>query len=279
MNQRDYATIPHKISFILLCAAVTAGCAAPQNPLTLEAVPEIRPGFLLGYLAENDLPNSKALLPPPPAEGSAAKALDEEISRKALSLRGTRRWSLAAQDAELSFPEAAVTFSCALNVPITEQHTPSLYMLLRRTLTDAGLSTSSAKNHYHRNRPFMENKEPTCSPEWEAHLMKDGSYPSGHTAIGWAWALILSEIAPDLSDGIIARGLAYGQSRVVCNVHWQSDVIAGRLIAAATVARLHANPAFIKDLEAAKAEVSAVRAKGLTPSRNCETEAAALALF
>ena len=279
MKERVYAAKLLKISFILLGAAVTFGCAATTDQIKPEAVPEIRPGFLLGYLDENDLPNSKALLPPPPAEGSAAKALDEEISRKALSLRGTPRWSLAAQDAELSFPEVAVTFSCALNVPVTEQHTPSLYMLLRRTLTDAGLSTSSAKNHYSRSRPFMENKEPTCSPEWEAHLMKDGSYPSGHTAIGWAWALILSEIAPDLSDRIIARGLAYGQSRVVCNVHWQSDVIAGRLIAAATVARLHANPAFIRDLEAAKADVASARAKGLTPSRNCETEAAALALF
>ncbi len=279
MNQRDYAAKLRTISFILVCVAVASGCAAPTKQPKPAIVPEIRPGFLAGYLDETDLPDSKALLPPPPAEGSAAKALDEEISRKALSLSGTPRWSLATQDAELSFPEAAIAFSCALNVSITEQETPSLYRLLRRTLADAGLATSSAKHQYNRKRPFMVNKEPTCSPEWDEHLRKDGSYPSGHTAIGWAWALVLSEIAPDRVDEIIARGRAYGQSRVVCNVHWQSDVNAGRFIAAATVARLHANPTFNKDLKAAKAEIATARTKGLHSTRDCEAETEALALF
>jgi len=73
--------------------------------------------------------------------------------------------------------EGAGTFSCALGIPITEKGTPHLYMLLRRTLADAGLSTYTAKNNYQRKRPFMANKEPTCTPDKEAHLMKDGSYP------------------------------------------------------------------------------------------------------
>jgi hypothetical protein len=107
--------------------------------------------------------------------------------------------------------------------------------------------------------------------------MEDGSYPSGHTAIGWAWALILTEIAPDRADAILARGRAFGESRVVCNVHWHSDVVEGRFVGAAAVARLHADPAFRADMEAAKLEVTAVRAKGLKPSCDCEAEAGALA--
>jgi acid phosphatase (class A) len=47
---------------------------------------------------------------------------------------------------------------------------------------------------------------------------------------------------------------------------------------AATVARLHANPAFRADLEAAKAELAAVHDKGLNPTRDCRAEAAALTL-
>jgi len=35
-------------------------------------VREIRPGVLAGYLAKTALPDSLALLPPPPALGSAA---------------------------------------------------------------------------------------------------------------------------------------------------------------------------------------------------------------
>jgi acid phosphatase (class A) len=228
-------------------------------------------------LDQEVLPNSLALIPAPPAEGSAAKALDEEVSRKSLALRGTSRWELAIKDAELMFPGAADTFSCALGIPITEQNTPYLYMVLRRTVADAGLSTYSAKNHYQRNRPFMVNGEPICTPEDEEEARKDGSYPSGHTAIGWAWALILSEIAPDRTDAILARGRAFGESRIICNVHWHSDVVEGRFVGAAAVARLHADPAFRADLEAAKTEVAALRPKGLKPTRDCKAETEALA--
>jgi len=49
-------------------------------------------------------------------------------------------------------------------------------------------------------------------------------------------------------------------------------------VGAGTVARLHADPAFRADLEAAKAELAAVRAKGLKSTRDCKAEAEALAL-
>jgi acid phosphatase (class A) len=207
---------------------------------------------------------------------TAALALDEEVSRMSLELRGTPRWTVAAEDADLTFPHAAETFTCALNAPITELDTPRLYMLLRRSLTDAGLSTYTAKNQYSRTRPFVVNKAPSCTPGDEEILR--GSYPSGHTAIGWAWALILSEVAPDQTDTILARGRAFGQSRVICNVHWESDVIEGRFIGAAAVARLHADPTFLADLVAAKAELETVRAKDLKPTRDCVAEAAEMAL-
>ena len=241
-------------------------------------MPEVRPGRLAGYLSPKAVPSSLVLLPPPPAAGSAAFALDEEISRRSFALRGTPRWSLAVSDADLSFPNVAGTFSCALNAPITEEDTPHLYLLLRRTSTDLGLSTSAAKDHYQRARPFISNKEPICTPDEEARLGKDGCYPSGQAAAGWGWALILSEISPEQTEAILARGLAFGESRKVCNVHWHSDVIQARLMAAASVARLHADPAFRADLEAAKAELADVRNKGLKPTRDCSAESAALAI-
>jgi acid phosphatase (class A) len=43
------------------------------------------------------------------------------------------------------------------------------------------------------------------------------------------------------------------------------------------VARLHSDPKFRADLEAAKAELAAVRSKGLKPTRDCQAEAAAMA--
>jgi len=148
---------------VLACIVLIAGCSGYKSQNKPAAVPEIRPGILAGYLKPEVLPNSLALLPPPPAAGSARLALDKEVSRKGIAQRGTPRWALATEDANLMFPQAAGTFSCALGVQITEKETPHLYMLLRRTLTDAGLSTYTAKNQYQRKRPFFVNKEPICS--------------------------------------------------------------------------------------------------------------------
>jgi acid phosphatase (class A) len=152
-------------------------------------------------------------------------------------------------------------------------------MLLRRTLSDASNSTKKAKDYYNRTRPFIVNKKPSCTPNDEKDLSTNGSYPSGHTTIGWAWALILSEIAPEQADAILARGRAFGESRVVCNVHWQSDVNEGRVMGAAVVARLHTDPVFRAELKAAKADLAAVRAKGLKPLRDCSAEAAEMATW
>ena len=268
----------------MLLVGLLAGCVKPtvQTQPTAPDQPAAGvafiPGFLPGYLATNQLPNSLALLPPPPAAGSAALALDEAISTRSLALRDTPRWMLATSDADLHFPHAASTFSCALNAPISELEMPRLYRLLRRTLTDFGLSTYAAKNHYNRPRPFLWNKAPICTPAEQAFLEKDGSYPSGHTAAGWGWALVLSELAPERTDALLARGLAFGESRNAGNAHWHSDVVQGRTMAAATLARLHAEPTFRADLEAARAELAVVRGKGLKPNRDCSAESAALAV-
>ena len=261
---------------VLTLAATTAGCAGNTGRVT--PVPELRPGWLVGYLSPETLPNSIALLPPPPAAGSVALALDEEYSKRSLALHDTPAWTLATSDADLTFPHAASTFSCAVDAPITEEDTPHLYMLLRRTLTDAARSTYAAKDHYHRARPFELNHAPICTPEEKAALEKSGSYPSGHNAIGMAWALILTEIVPEQTEAILERGGAYGLSRLICNVHWHSDTLEGRYMGAYTVARLHADPTFRADLEAARAELAAVRAKGLKATRDCSAEAAAVAL-
>ncbi|WP_164146000.1 acid phosphatase, partial [Stenotrophomonas maltophilia] len=249
------------------CAATAAKPTAVEASITTKAV---------GYLDKDAVPASLDLVPAPPVAGSAAMALDEQVSREARALRGSPRFAQAGVDAELGFPEGANHFSCAADIDVDAVKTPALYRLLERSRIDASAATKAAKNHYQRPRPFMVNGEPTCAPKDEDGLRKNGSYPSGHTSIGWAWALILSEIAPDRADAIQARGRNYGESRLVCNVHWQSDILEGRFMGAAAVARLHDNAAFNKDLLAARKEIAAARKAGLHSSRDCTTENAVL---
>ncbi len=259
-----------------LLLALLASCATADR-VTTKSVPELRPGMPAGYLSTEARIDSLALLPPPPTADSPAFVLDQDSARHAAALRDTPRWQIATADANLRFPAAAQAFSCALGAPITEEDTPTLLMLMRRSMVDAGLSTYGAKDQYKRQRPFIANKTPTCTPGEEAMLSKDGSYPSGHSAAGWAWALILAEISPDRANQIFARGRAFGQSRVVCNVHWQSDVSEGRIVGAATVARLHADTAFRADLAVAKQEFAALRARGAKPVTDCDVEKRELA--
>lgn len=271
---------------LLVVAALLAGCASgplsspspaviptalPPSPAP---VPELRPGVPAGYLGRA-LPDSLALLPPPPAKGSPGFARDQAVSRASQKLRNTPRYALASRDADLRFPQVASTFSCALGVPISQQDTPRLYLLLQRSLVDAGLATYAAKDHYKRTRPFVFYKEATCLPADEAALRTDGSYPSGHTAISWAWALLLTELSPAQADALLARGRAFGENRLICNAHWQSDVLQGRAVAAGAVATLHANADFTADMAAARAEINALRGSGVVP-QDCEAEATAL---
>jgi acid phosphatase (class A) len=174
-----------------------------------------------------------------------------------VALQDAARKAQAVQDNVLEFPAAVEAFNAVLPVRISEEETPHIYMILRRTVADAGLSTNPVKEHYKRPRPFVANQTPTLIPDEEEAMLKVsyGSYPSGHTAVGWAWALILTELFPDHADAILQRGWEYGTSRMVCNVHWHSDVAAGRTMGAATVARLHADEDFLVDLEAARQEV------------------------
>ena len=269
---------------LLLTTWLLSACQTPPRP---QAVPSTSPeevgeyrkgsGYLNGYLTREQWPDSLALLPPPPTAGSAQEAADIAQHRQSRALQGSPRWALARQDTHLKFPAAAKVFACALGVPITAENTPHLNMLLRRTLIDAGLATYKAKDHYNRQRPYVQLAESTCQPAEETALSKDGSYPSGHAAVGWAWAQILASLAPERADALLQRGHAFGQSRMVCGYHWQSDVDQGRLIGSAAVARLQSNPVFSEQARLAKQEMAAARAQGLHPDASeCASEALAL---
>jgi acid phosphatase (class A) len=111
-----------------------------------------------------------------------------------------------------------------------------------------------------RRRPFMDFPNlPKCTLVFEA-LGTTGSYPSGHAITGWLWGSVLAETAPDFADALLARAMAFGDSRVVCGFHYPSDIAAGRLAAAALLARLHGDPRFLADLAQAKKEVAALLA-------------------
>jgi len=215
------------------------------------------------FLNREDVPNSINVLNPPPAEGDPHFEYDKIRYHWGKSLRDTPRGQLAQEDCDSSPLGMAKLFSPSFGTLISPDATPEIYKLIALLDDDAGWwGTDDAKNHYMRPRPFMYFNEPTNKPSDEESLSKNGSYPSGHTAGAYAIALVLSEINPDNQDTILRRGMAMGDSRVICGFHWQSDVDAGYLIAAGVVARCHADKGFTKQLARAKREFARLKKKG-----------------
>lgn len=248
-----------------LCVSISGAGAAPsETPQKSFILPAVS-----GYLGKGETPDSLLILKAPPQPGSAAEARDREASADALQLHGSARWNQAVADSRLDFPAAIQAFDCTLGIDISPASTPRLYTMMQKTLLDFGLSTSPTKRKFQRVRPFMVNDMPMCTPDYENALRHDGSYPSGHSAVGYGWGMMLAAIAPDKSAQLISRGMEFGESRMVCNVHWASDVENGRVMASAVFARLSAVPQFRNDLVKAGREYRrAVAAKRL-PKRTC----------
>ena len=216
---------------------------APMAHYSLQSMPR-----LPGYLGEQGVPDSIAILPPPPAPGSTGERLDNETYAATRALQGTPRWAMATRDAT----DYVQAFDCPLGLKLETANLPEVNALFLRVARDASAITNRAKDHYKHPRPFIAPNGPICTENDRAALIKSPSYPSGHSTYSWAMGLILAEMAPDHATDILARARAFAESRVVCGVHTVSDIEAGRANGAALVAVLHSNPQFRSDLEAAK---------------------------
>ncbi|WP_439233971.1 acid phosphatase PhoC [Klebsiella quasipneumoniae] len=244
-----------KITILCVAAAISFNALA-----TIPAGDDVTTKPDLYYLKNTQAIDSLALLPPPPEVGSITFLNDQAMYEKGRLLRNTERGKLAAADADIDGGGVATAFSEAFGYPISAKDSPEIYKLLTNMLEDAGdLATRAAKQKYMRTRPFAFYGVSTCNQRDQKKLSTNGSYPSGHTSIGWASALVLSEINPEKQNDILKRGYEIGQSRVICGFHWQSDVDAGRLVGASVVATLHSNPAFVEQLQKAKEEFSRLK--------------------
>lgn len=229
-----------------------------------------------GYLAPGEF-DVTHVVEPAPRQGDPRYDTDRRIFEATRKLRGSPRWALATNDADYGVPALLHDFSCAVGVVMTPENSPKLVELIERAGADTSAQTSRAKDFYQRQRPFVIDHGEICQPVSQLYDARNHrmsyDYPSGHTTWGWTWALILANLAPDRARQILERGRAYGDSRFVCGAHNESAVEAGFVSASATMALVQAKPAFQADREAARAELTALRASGARPSK-CEAEAA-----
>ena len=245
-----------------LVAIVLAGAAAPGPS---------------GYLAPGAF-DVTGVLQPAPTIGDPRDEADRAIFRRTRALAGSERWAMATGDVKLSPGDMMRDFSCAAGVSLSPAAAPMTAALVRRAAFDTVRQSSIAKDRFKRRRPFKADPGPTCQPV--AEVADSYDYPSGHTTLGWTWATLLAWALPDRATPILARGRAFGESRVVCGMHNASAVEAGRLSATATLDAMAGDARFQADFAAARAELDRLRrdaASARPDPASCAAEAALVA--
>ena len=219
------------------------------------------------YVALCDQPDAGYFLPAPPTTDCMDYVDDLIQWQWGKTQRNTPRGLQASRESwwEPGMMRIVVAEVLGLDT-ITNERMPALSRLIEKTYHTGDKSTAYAKKKYMRTRPFVEMGEDTWAQYDSDYLRTNGSYPSGHTAFGWATALVIAEMWPELQDTILRRGFQFGENRIITGAHYQSDVNAGYLCAAASIARAHANGELSKDIAAARAEY--IRVKGLPADYN-----------
>ncbi|AGH50033.1 membrane-associated phospholipid phosphatase [Sphingomonas sp. MM-1] len=230
-------------------AASAARAASPEWEAPAISHKDVRPYF-------DDVAIKGLVLPPPPAEGSLADADDVAAVMRGQQVDAARR-AVAEEDGAWLYDR----FAEAFGRPIRRDSAPALVALLNRVERQVSGPVFAAKKDHGRTRPYQrlqlshvcgEVKAPAPDPD----AKKRTSYPSGHSAYGWAAALILARLAPERAPAILQRAMDYGESRVICGMHFPSDVAAARVVATAVVARLDRSPEFLADLEQVRQELA-----------------------
>ncbi len=216
------------------------------------------------YFTTKEMPDlTKIITPPEPTSSQFAYDIQRYFWGKSVRLNDPERSAIAVRDAVYGLGTIIREFSVPFGLEISRRNTPAIFKVLELSLATCDSICTLPKAYWHRTRPFVYFGEQSLTPDHEDALRKNGSFPSGHSILGWSAALLLSEINPDAADTLMARGYMYAESRVVCGVHWQSDIDAGRLAASIAYAKLHTSERFLQDMSDARAEFK--RLKGALP--------------
>jgi len=252
-------------------APASAGAQPPADPV---APP---PRRFAGYLGPDRQPDDAVFLPPPPTPDSPLGIADVAIFRSTRALEGGPRWVLATSDDRIDRKSLLSDFGCSVGIDLGSRDAPAITRVIQRSSADLFAVVGKAKDRYQRPRPFVTEPGAVCIEPSE-DFANSGSYPSGHAAGGWLYALVLAEIDPGNATAIMARGRAFGESRVVCGVHYASDIEAGRITASALVAELHGMAGFQVDILAARTELAELKAApAAKPDGACAAERLQLA--
>jgi acid phosphatase (class A) len=203
----------------------------------------------VAHLADLTHLNLNLLLPEPPKADSPTTRNELKELHRIEKERTPAQVSAATAD---DLEQDIFVFRTIFGSSFTPDNLPVLAKLSAAIHAEEGVASGPLKTGFARPRPYQADTtlHPVCKVTTEPN-----SYPSGHTLSGYMLAFTLIEIAPEKKEAILERADDYAHNRLVCGVHYPSDLEASRQIAAALFGSMSMNPAFRNEVAAARTEL------------------------
>ena len=190
-------------------------------------------------------------VPPPPADGSD-QTKRELAELKQIEDQRTSADMIRATNDDVT--KNASIFAVAIGPGFDLKALPATAKLFADVRADEKAAADEAKVAFKRNRPWIVN--PALLSCFTADEPQS-SYPSGHSTMGYAMASVLVKLLPEKADAITTRADDYAHNRLVCEMHFRSDIEAGRTFGDLLAKDMAKSPAFKAEYEAASAELRA----------------------
>jgi acid phosphatase (class A) len=222
------------LSALAACVLLSTAAAEEQGAPSLRF---LRPGQV-------DLTK---ILASPPKPGSRAQRADMAISRAWQVRRTPAMEALAKADQD----ESVFRFGVILGDAFVEGRLPVAARFFREAQEDERIVGAVAKTYWSRPRPFVASAQIRPCVEQPP----TNSYPSNHATVGMLYAQILARMLPERRLVLLARARQYARDRVVCGVHYHTDVEAGQRAGAIEAMAMFHNATFAREFAAARQEI------------------------
>ncbi|MQB54035.1 phosphatase PAP2 family protein [Rahnella sp. RcJ3] len=213
------------------------------STFVVQAADEAKP-----FITSQELDLTK-YLPAPPADDSAQTKAELKELLEIQATRTPEQEKVAIADAE----ENVWRFADVMGPDFDAAKLPKTAALFDRIVATEDVVDDYAKKAFNRPRPYMldEQIHPLLKKS------KSGSWPSGHSTIGYLMATVLGEMVPEKRNALFTRAAGYAENRLVAGFHYRSDTVMSRTGAALIAQKMEEQPDFKTEFDAAKAELRA----------------------
>lgn len=235
-----------KVLFLLVAALFATSCSQAYQSR-------------YGFLTQKDLPDATQFLPAPPTSGPEYDK-DVEYYENGKKLRQDPK--VHDHCLHLDTLEMNVVFNEALGFQLLGPETDEIVSLVAGSVRDAHRVSKPVKEYFHRLKPFQVFNEASLKKNAKKAMTSSTyAYPSGHAVRSWMYAFVLADVAPEYKDALYKCAQDYSDCRVIMGRHWQTDIVAGKMLSEKVHEVLMQSPAYKAQLKLAREQYQEIKKK------------------